>query len=171
MPSKVWILTALLLLKAFTWNTLVLAFEKPDPFKRLKLDHLHEVAPDFQFVDASGKTHHLREFDGHPLIIHFWASWCTSCKTEMPELRELAEVGKKEGVLFIPVSVEERTKSATPPEWIIEDQKQGKSYWSWGVPMTYFIDANKQIAARAMGARLWSTTSAEDLKIIFRTNK
>ena len=171
MPAKVWILTLLIALKALTAENLAHAQSKPDPFKRLKLDLLHETAPDFQFTDPSGKVHHLREFDGRPLILHFWASWCTSCKTEMPELSDLAEIGKKEGVLFIPVSVEERGKTTTSPAWILASPDQGKSYWSWGVPMTYFINAHEQIAARAMGARHWSGTSAEDLKKIFKIDK
>jgi thiol-disulfide isomerase/thioredoxin len=52
---------------------------------------LGEKAPDFRLADAKGKVYTLDSFKGKPLVITFWASWCTVCKAELPKLHRLAQ--------------------------------------------------------------------------------
>lgn len=40
-------------------------------------------------LDASGRSHDLAQWKGKPLIVNFWATWCTPCVEEMPELSAL----------------------------------------------------------------------------------
>lgn len=46
------------------------------------------AAPDFSLETLDGKTASLGEFQGFPVLINFWAVWCSSCQAEMPLLRE-----------------------------------------------------------------------------------
>jgi thiol-disulfide isomerase/thioredoxin len=46
-------------------------------------------APDVTFADAEGKTRRLSEWKGRTVVLNFWATWCTPCKTEMPSLDRL----------------------------------------------------------------------------------
>lgn len=39
--------------------------------------------------DANGKPQALSQWQGKPLIINFWATWCAPCVSEMPELAAL----------------------------------------------------------------------------------
>ncbi|WP_395823190.1 TlpA disulfide reductase family protein [Collimonas sp.] len=39
--------------------------------------------------DASGKVGSLAQWQGKPLIVNFWATWCGPCVEEMPELNAL----------------------------------------------------------------------------------
>ena len=39
----------------------------------------------FQFKDVTGKNHALSDYKGKWVLVNFWATWCSSCITEMPE--------------------------------------------------------------------------------------
>jgi thiol-disulfide isomerase/thioredoxin len=43
-------------------------------------------APDFQLPDLDGKLVHLSDLRGKPVLLNFWATWCTACWTEIPDL-------------------------------------------------------------------------------------
>ena len=46
-------------------------------------------APDFALKDASGKVHTLKDYQGKPLVIQFWATWCPYCKKLEPGLNKI----------------------------------------------------------------------------------
>jgi peroxiredoxin len=48
-------------------------------------------APDFSLVSLSGETVPLSQYEGRPLMINFWATWCAPCKVEMPLLQSRYE--------------------------------------------------------------------------------
>ena len=48
-------------------------------------------APDFMLPNLAGETVRLSQFRGRPVFINFWATWCTACWTELPELVKLHE--------------------------------------------------------------------------------
>lgn len=52
--------------------------------------------PDLQFTSVNGKLHHLSDFKGSPVLLHFWGSWCPPCMREMPLLLQLQQALKKE---------------------------------------------------------------------------
>jgi thiol-disulfide isomerase/thioredoxin len=52
-------------------------------------DLVGQPRPDFELVDASGRTLSAEAFDGRVLLVNFWASWCAPCIDEMPMLSQL----------------------------------------------------------------------------------
>jgi thiol-disulfide isomerase/thioredoxin len=46
-------------------------------------------ATDFTLRDLSGRRVNLSDFRGKTVILNFWATWCTACLTEIPDLIEL----------------------------------------------------------------------------------
>jgi len=48
-----------------------------------------EPAPDFVLPGPDGKDRGLAEFLGRPVVLSFWASWCTPCIEELPLLDAL----------------------------------------------------------------------------------
>ena len=51
---------------------------------------IRSPAPDFTAYDNNGKPVHLSDFRGKVVLLNFWASWCGVCKTEKPQLEEMA---------------------------------------------------------------------------------
>jgi thiol-disulfide isomerase/thioredoxin len=47
-------------------------------------------APDFLLADYDGKAVKLSDFRGKTVMLNFWASWCTTCEAEMPDMDRLA---------------------------------------------------------------------------------
>lgn len=56
-------------------------------------------AADFALPDLQGKTHHLADYRGKFVLVNFWATWCSPCLSEIPELNEL-QAAHKELVLI-----------------------------------------------------------------------
>jgi peroxiredoxin len=50
-----------------------------------------QLAPDFEISTTDGRRVRLSDFRGRPVVINFFALWCTSCLAEMPEIRAAQE--------------------------------------------------------------------------------
>lgn len=142
----------------------------------LKLDELHQKAPELELISPDGKHTLLSQLtSGKPLILHFWATWCASCEKELPQLVSLSQKWTQDGIQFVAVSVDQPEKKievlkfasklrAKFPVWMAAHPEQAQSYWAWGLPMTYFINAKGMIVDRAMGAKDWSSVSEPELR-------
>ena len=52
------------------------------------------VAPEFRFLDGTGKDHTLADWKGRVVLLNLWATWCQPCRKEMPALDRLqADLG------------------------------------------------------------------------------
>ncbi|WP_028583611.1 TlpA family protein disulfide reductase [Desulfogranum mediterraneum] len=60
----------------------------------------------FNQQDMDGKTINMDEIIGKkPVMLVFWASWCPSCKTEVPKVNRLKEQYQSQGMEFIGINI------------------------------------------------------------------
>lgn len=121
-------------------------------------------APDFTVFGANGEIVSLSDYEGKPVVLNFWASWCGPCKMEMPEF-EAAYLELGDEVQFLMVNVTDGSRDTVDiaSEFIEEqgytfpvyyDVELDASY-AYGVrslPTTYFIDAEGNVVTGASGA-------------------
>lgn len=55
---------------------------------------LSALSADFSLQDMQGKTHRLADYRGKWVLVNFWATWCPSCVSEIPELNSLHGASK-----------------------------------------------------------------------------
>ena len=61
----------------------------------------------FSFIDSTGKTRASREWQNKILVVNFWATWCATCRTEMPVLMQLQRDYADKNVQFIGIAIED----------------------------------------------------------------
>jgi thiol-disulfide isomerase/thioredoxin len=94
---------------------------------------------EYTLKDMNGTDLRLADLKGKPLIINFWATWCPPCVLEQPELVELAEEYKSQGVQFIGISYD-------------DDPEQVKKYAAeYKVPYPLLIGKDREEMFDAFG--------------------
>jgi peroxiredoxin len=64
------------------------------------------LAPSFVLPDGMGREVKFSEFQGHVVLLNFWATWCEPCRMEVPHLNELYAKYAKEGLVVIGISLD-----------------------------------------------------------------
>lgn len=83
----------------------------PTPAALVDRSHQGEPAPTLGFVDPQGKQVTLASFQGKPVLVNLWATWCAPCVAEMPTIDTLATAQKgKITVLTISQDLEGSSK-------------------------------------------------------------
>lgn len=65
------------------------------------------TAPNFTSSDLQGKKVSLSDFGSRPVLLTFWATWCTVCKDELPALQALQARYSSSGFTVLAVNYRE----------------------------------------------------------------
>jgi thiol-disulfide isomerase/thioredoxin len=63
--------------------------------------------PNFASWDLSGKKVSLSDYHARPVLLSFWATWCTVCRDELPALQGLQDRYRSEGLAILAVNYRE----------------------------------------------------------------
>lgn len=135
-----------------------------------------QVAPDITFKTLDGKTASLASFQGTPVILHFWASWCAPCVAEFPALLRMAQKNQKK-VIILAISTDrspEKIKSflkkqATPLPAnvrVIWDEHKALTedvFQTFKLPETIILDRAGRMIQKEAGQTDWLSPDLEAL--------
>jgi len=112
-------------------------------------DHSENKAPNWELQTQAGENISLSDYQGQPVILHFWATWCPYCKKLQPKLVELEEKYKNTGIKIVSISFNE-DEGAMPQNSIkergynfitaVNGDEVAKAYGVKGTPTTFFIN-------------------------------
>lgn len=132
----------------------------PPPFQPAVIP---ERRPDVTLADREGRPRALSEWDGKPLVINFWATWCAPCRREIPMLNALARETATEGIEVIGIAIDFREEvlkylESTPIAYTVligeqdgMDAARAFGMESIGLPFTAFTDRRGRIATIHVG--------------------
>ena len=123
-----------------------------------------QQVPDFTVYDADGNEVKLSDYFGKPIVLNFWASWCGPCKSEMPHFEE-KYLALKDEITFLMVNMTDNSRETveiasgfvadsgyTFPVLYDSASSAAITYGVTSLPTTYFIDAEGNGIAQAVGA-------------------
>ncbi|MDB5762190.1 MAG: TlpA family protein disulfide reductase [Herminiimonas sp.] len=121
-----------------------------------------EPAPNVTFTGLNGEKITSESLRGKVVMVNFWATSCTTCVHEMPQMVETYNKYKGKGLEFVAVAM-----SYDPPNYVLNYAQtrnlpfkvaldaQGDLAKSFGdvklTPTTYVIDKNGNIIKRYIG--------------------
>jgi cytochrome oxidase Cu insertion factor (SCO1/SenC/PrrC family) len=118
-------------------------------------------APDFSLTSVKGPSLRLSSLRGKVVLLNFWATWCTVCKSEMPMLRSwYARMGSA-GVVVVGVDQQEdrstaaaymRSLNITYPVVLDQSGAVSAQYNVVGLPSTLLINQDGTVTAIKIGA-------------------
>jgi cytochrome c biogenesis protein CcmG/thiol:disulfide interchange protein DsbE len=110
-----------------------------------------KLAPDFAISTSGGDRVRLSGLRGRPVLINFWARWCGSCLSEMPEIKALQERQGPDGFTVLAVNAGETRAEALPFIDFLKapfvygldtDLTVTDAYGVYGLPLSVFIDSD-----------------------------
>ena len=119
-----------------------------------------KLAPDFEISTPDGSRVRLSELRGRPVVMNFWAQWCTSCLSEMPEIKALQAERGIDTITVLAVNAGESLGEAqefidfldAPFLYGLDiDLTVADAYGVYGLPLSVFIDSEGVIQALYVG--------------------
>ena len=134
--------------------------------------NINEKIPDIRFTGESGDVVTMKEFEGKPTIITFWASWCPDCRKELSHIGEFINTSKNYGdINYILINRTDNKKETkeTAKKYLSEQGITMDTYYDEGmtayqelglhaIPTTLFLDEHGII-------RSWSIKPIEKTSV------
>lgn len=124
-------------------------------------------APAFTLKQLRGGQLSLRDLEGQTVLIHFWATWCFSCREELPSLERISRKYKDKNLTVLSVcadrgnisGIKKAIKDAgvTFPTLLDADGTVRNKYEVRAFPTTYIIGSDGKFISKHVGAVDWES--------------
>ena len=137
--------------------------DNPNRLNNIAAPHSGAPAPDFTLVDLEGNSHTLSAYEGRPVIINFWATWCAPCATEMPAFQGVYDRYQDDGLVILAINNSESIdtiqafmteKNLDFPVLLDSDFSATLAYKQNAFPTTFFIDREGRIQHTEIGGSM-----------------
>ncbi|MGC1185588.1 MAG: redoxin domain-containing protein [Candidatus Dormiibacterota bacterium] len=117
-------------------------------------------APDFSLASSAGDSVALSQEAGHPVLIDFWATWCTNCQADMKLVAQTAQQYRSQGLRVLLVDFEENRATAVKflkgldidlPTLLDRNGQVAQDYGVPGLPVAVFINGSGTVTAIQVG--------------------
>ncbi len=130
--------------------------------------------PAISFEARDGQSLSLASLSGKVTVLHVWATWCASCRTEFPSLLKFQETFAGREVALVTVSIDrlgwpmiERTlkdlDAEALPVYLDRAREIPSSLGAFGLPFSVVIDRHGREIARIVGAAAWDDSAITKL--------
>ncbi len=118
------------------------------------------AAPGFTLPTSGGGRVRLAALRGHPVVVDFFASWCTVCRTELPMLNHVVGKEQPRGLRLLLVDYQESAATARHfllslgirrPALLDREGSVARRYGVGGLPVAVFITRTGRISAIQIG--------------------
>jgi cytochrome c biogenesis protein CcmG, thiol:disulfide interchange protein DsbE len=126
------------------------------------------VEPLLSGTTLAGKSFTLAAKKGEIVLVTFWATWCPTCRAEMPTFRKFYETNKTKGFELVTVSIDDNMNDITDyaklSNWLTSQNQSFPSMWRhtadykdsfgkiWATPSTFLIGRDGKIIESFKGA-------------------
>lgn len=133
-----------------------------------------EPAPSLSVAQLGGGTVDLAALRGKPVWVNFMATWCPSCRDELPLMNGYAARYADAGLVVVAVDVREDETTAdafakvvgiTFPVGLDVDGKAQQAWGAWALPVHFWVDKDGVVRFGALGG-IGPDVMAEGLKTI-----
>ncbi len=122
-----------------------------------------QQAADFTVWDLAGNETALSDLLGKPVIVNFWATWCSVCTAELPNFEDAyAAYGDQAAFVMVNLTDGSQETEADVQEFIAAEEYRfpvyldhglnaAATYRIYGIPTTLFIDSDGFLVERCSG--------------------
>lgn len=134
--------------------------------------HKGEAAPATTFKGPDGKPTTLAAFQGKPVLMNLWATWCGPCVAELPTLN--AAAAALDGKVHVLAISQDTQKAASVPQFLadhgakalapyVDDQMALSLGYGANLPTTILFDSTGKEVWRWHGGNEWTSPAARAL--------
>jgi len=183
MKKQLWIITLLVFVSTLITLKIIL-YDKPEStltkkentdsreidrlFRNMEVIKVSRISPqvDFSLLDLYGKKVILSDFIGKIVFLNFWATWCPTCREEMPSMQRLYTRFKDKDFAMVAVSMNESASvvkkffkdyNLTFTSLLDAEGEIGARFGVRAIPMTFILDRDGGIIGKAFGPRKWDS--------------
>jgi thiol-disulfide isomerase/thioredoxin len=112
-----------------------------------------------KWISLEGETLSLSDFEGKPLLVNFWATWCPPCLAEMPLIQDYADQYQDQLVILAINAGEDEavvrdfvTQQNLRLTFLLDPTNSAAKYFRvYGFPTTLFFDKDGVLQSTHIG--------------------